>query len=184
MEYNPIQTMYEEHNLISMLEYCVYKLYHTLQEDSKLYENNVIELTVFLNEYADKIHHRKEEEILFPALLDCPEFTLNELLLELKVHHVRFREFSRKIKENIALKNYAQSYVILKEYCNELLDHIAIENDELFVLTETLLNQEELERIFFKFQDVDREVGLERKAELESIITKWSFLNLANHSRS
>ena len=52
----------------------------------------------------------------------------------------------------------------------DLLDHIAAENDELFVLAETLMEEDDLETIYFKFKDIDLELGEDRKVELEESI--------------
>ena len=53
---------------------------------------------------------------------------------------------------------------------NDLLDHIAVENDELFVLTENIISEDELEKIYFLFEDLDREMGLDKKLKLESLV--------------
>ena len=47
------------------------------------------------------------------------------------------------------------------------MDHIAVENDELFVLAESLMDEDELETIFFKFKDIDMELGEDGKVKLE-----------------
>jgi hemerythrin-like domain-containing protein len=170
MEGSPIQVMYKEHEIITQAEYNIKALFHTWIDKPEEYVSEVKRLISFFKEYADKMHHMKEENVLFPALRDCDEFTLDELLSELEAHHERFREYTGKILQDLSAGDYAEAWTILKEYCNDLLDHIAVENDELFVLAEALLSAQELERIYFKFQDVDREMGLDRKKELEDIV--------------
>jgi len=51
-----------------------------------------------------------------------------------------------------------------------LLDHIAAENEELFVLAENLMDEHQLETIYFKFVDVDMELGESRKKDFEKLI--------------
>ena len=175
MEHNPIKTMYSEHDVISLVDDIIHNLFHFWLENPDEYVNEVNKLISFFQEYADKMHHLKEEDILFPALRDCPDFTLEELLSELETHHERFRDFTHKIQSDLNKKAYAESYAVLMEYCNDLLDHIAVENDELFVLAENILSTEELEKIYFKFEDVNREIGLDTISELESIVLKSKF---------
>ena len=175
MEYNPIKTLTNEHNVISLVEEFIQSIYYLWDKNPEKYSSIVSDLILFLNEYSDKFHHRKEEEVLFPALLDCPDFILDDMISELETHHERFRDYTYRIQNDISKKDYPESYAILKEYCNDLLDHIAIENDELFVLAENILSNEELEKIYFKFEDIDREIGLERKVELEAIILNSDF---------
>jgi hemerythrin-like domain-containing protein len=170
MEPNPIQTLYKEHEVISQVEGLIQNLDQKWIEDPGGYVSIMNEIIVFLKEYADNFHHQKEEDILFSAMRDHPDFTLDELLLELEGHHESFRDFLKKIQENLKNQDYTESYSTLKEYANDLLDHIAVENDELFVLAESILSPEELENIFFRFEDLDREIGLEKKKELEAFV--------------
>jgi len=172
MEHNPVNALYDEHRIISLAEEYIQNLFHTWVDKPAVYETNVKELLSLLSEYADNLHHKKEEGILFPALRDIPEFTLGELLDELEAHHERFRDFIHKIKDDLGEGNYPESYAILKEYCNDLLDHIAVEDDELFVLAESMLSPQEMEKIYFLFEDVDREMGMDRKSEFESFFSK------------
>jgi len=172
MEYNPIQTMLDEHELISDVEDVIINLNNSWENDSEEYKKNVKSLITFFREYADGIHHRKEEEVLFPAICNHPEFILNEIIDELKQHHEDFREYTHEIEEALEEKDYERSYKKLNNYLQDLLDHIAVENDELFVLAETLLDEDELETIYFKFMDIDMELGNERKKELEQSIQK------------
>ena len=143
MEKNPIRVMYNEHDVIVLAERSIQHLFHTWLEKPELYVQEVKKLLKFFSEYADKLHHGKEEAILFPALRKNVDFTLGELLEELEAHHERFREYVHKIRSDLERGDYPESWAILKEYCNDLLDHIAIENDELFVLAESLLGHDE-----------------------------------------
>lgn len=181
MEHNPMKTMYSEHEVISLADDIIHNLFHCWVENPEEYVNEVTRLLSFFREYADKLHHMKEEDILFPTLRECPDFTLDELLSELEAHHERFRDYTHKIESDLGKKDYPESYAILREYCNDLLDHIAVENDELFVLTESILSPEELEKMYFKFEDVNREIGLDAISELESIVLKSKFTRIPSN---
>ncbi len=162
MEYNPVQTLNNEHDIISLLDDIINNLYHSWNEKPDEYTAEVKRILTFLMEYSDQVHHGKEEEILFPALRNCMDFTLDDLLTELETHHERFRDFTQKIQNDLEKKDYAEAYAILREYCNEL-----------FVLAESILSPDELEKIYFRFEDLDREIGLEKKDELEAIVLKY-----------
>ena len=170
MQHNPIETMHREHEIIAQMEDIIQNLFHSWIKQPEEYTNSVNNILHFIKEYSDGFHHQKEEQILFPALRNCPEFTLDEILDELESHHERFRDLSHKIESDLTKKDYPESYALLKEYMNDLLDHIAVENDELFVLTENILSEDELEKIYFLFEDLDREMGLDKKLKLESLV--------------
>ncbi len=166
MKYNPIKILLDEHELIAQVEDIIENLNDSWQDDSGKYEKAVKSLIAFFREYADGYHHRKEEEVLFPAICDHPDFILQELIDELEQHHEDFRECTKEIEEALEEKEFEKSYNVLTNYLQDLLDHIAVENDEFFVLAESLLDEDELETIYFKFKDIDMELGEDRKIEL------------------
>jgi len=170
MKNNPIQTMIDEHEIISKTEEIISGLNRSWEHNSEKYiiaSNILIE---FFRDYADGVHHRKEEEILFPAICNHPDFKLTDIIEELEMHHEDFREYTIDIEKALSEKDFEISYKELKKYSQELLDHIAVENDELFVLAETLLGDEDLETIYFKFKDIDMELGYDRKNILEQLL--------------
>ena len=170
MENNPIQTMLDEHEIICKAEKIVESINNSWETDPDKYTETVKTLIVFFREYADGYHHRKEEEVLFPAINDQPEFVLQEIIEEFEMHHEDFRDYTSTIEEALEQGDFKRSYYELNSYLQDLLDHIGAENDELFVLAEALIDVEDLETIFFKFKDIDMELGEDRKIELEKSI--------------
>lgn len=163
--------MLDEHEVICKTESIIENLNQLWESDIEKYTEIVTTLISFYREYADGYHHRKEEEVLFPAIKNHPDFVLQEIIDEFEQHHEDFRDYTKEIEEAIAEGDYQKSYQELNNYLQDLLDHIAAENDELFVLAESLLGEEELETIFFKFKDIDMELGQVRKTELEEKIS-------------
>ncbi|RLD28027.1 MAG: hypothetical protein DRI70_04025 [Bacteroidetes bacterium] len=171
MEHDPIQTMLHEHEVICKTESIIENLNLYWETSSDEYTKIVTTLITFFREYADSYHHRKEEDVLFPAIKNHPDFILQEIIDEFEQHHEDFRDYTKEIEEAITEGNYEKSYLELNNYLQDLLDHIAAENDELFVLANNLLSEEDLEIIFFKFKDIDIELGQDRKTELEEKIS-------------
>ncbi|MDX2359598.1 MAG: hemerythrin domain-containing protein [Crocinitomicaceae bacterium] len=171
MTHNPIQTMLDEHEVICQTEVIIESLDGVWNTDVDRYESTVTTLVEFFREYADGYHHRKEEDVLFPEIKNHPDFVLQEIIEEFEQHHEDFRDYTGEIEEAIREKNYEKSYLELNKYLQDLLDHIGAENDELFVLAETLMDEDDLETIYFKFKDIDRELGEDRKVMLEKTIS-------------
>jgi len=168
MQNNPIDTLFKEHEIISSVIERINTLENTWLDNSDKYKQKINNVLNFFKEYSDNFHHKKEEQILFPALEKNDNFILDDLIDELKIHHEDFREYTQEIYNNIEDNDFESSFSNLQKYCNELLDHIAIENDELFALSETLFSDEELETMFFNFKDIDLELGEQYKEELEN----------------
>ena len=170
MEHNPIQTMLDEHEIICQAENIIESLENLWETDEVKYKERVATLIEFFRRYADGYHHRKEEEVLFPAIYGHPDFVLQEIIEEFETHHEDFREYTTEIESAIDEGNFEKSYKELDNYLQDLLDHIAAENDELFVLAESLMDEDELKTLYFKFKDIDIELGEDRKFALEQSI--------------
>lgn len=162
--------MLDEHEVICQAEEIIERLDRTWETDAVQFKATVNNLIAFFREYADGYHHRKEEEVLFPAIKDHPDFVLQEIIEEFETHHEDFRSYANLIEMALAENEYKKAYEGLYNYLQDLLDHIGAENDELFVLAESLMDEEDLETIYFKFKDIDLELGEERKRELEESI--------------
>jgi len=166
-ENNPIGVLMHEHGVIQQLEPVIKSLKGLWLSDTEAYKLSITEILRFLKDYSDGYHHQKEEEVLFPALTDHPDFILESVLDELLEHHENFREYAADMSIALNEQRWEDVQNILEKYYDQLLDHIAIENDELFIMAENLFSERELEEMFFHFADKDRELGKLRKSELE-----------------
>ena len=138
-----------------------------IQSHPDLYESSVRSLIGFFRNYADKFHHFKEEDILFPEMSKKSELMADGIVKEMFDNHEDFREMIREIAKANDAKRYNEAQKFLEAYCNALLDHIAVENDELFVTAESLFTPAELKMIVSRFSDCDRELGDDVKKQLE-----------------
>lgn len=169
-ENNPIQLMLDEHEIISSTEKIVKQLDKFWEAREDGFIQHMKSLLIFFREYSDKYHHFKEEQVLFPEMENLNDFAVSSIIGELLEHHEIFREHLINIEEFLESKQFEKAYKLLCTYINELLDHIAAENDEVFVMAETLFSAAELETMYFKFMDIDAELGENKKAELCSIL--------------
>ncbi|HEU5163657.1 MAG TPA: hemerythrin domain-containing protein [Thermoanaerobaculia bacterium] len=167
MQNDPLKLLLAEHEIIEGAKDVIAAMDQLWTRDAGAYERAAGELLSFFVSYSDGYHHQKEEVVLFPALRSHPDFYSHDVIDELEEHHQTFRDHVAQMKRALGAKDYAEAHARLTRYLDELLDHIAVENDELFVMAESLLGEAELERVFFRFKDVDRELGDDRKKELE-----------------
>lgn len=170
MDNNPIALMMAEHEVISSVKKLLPFLKEYSAENPTKYKTHIRSLITFFREYSDQFHHHKEEELLFPKLSKHVEFSQQGILDELEEHHEMFREHTKAMEEELDKENYAKVQSILETYMNQLLDHIAAENEELFIMAESLFSEDELETLYFQFQDIDEELGTDRKEELVEMI--------------
>lgn len=169
MENNASQMLIKEHKIIKGVEELIYAMDLLWEKDSEKYRTNVLKLLHFFKEYSDRFHHYKEEKVLFPEMRNHPDFLLNDIIDELEEHHRMFREYTQEIRVLIEDAQYVKVQGLLKIYINDLLDHIAVEDDELFSMAENLFSVTQYENIFYRFKDIDRELGEKLKEELEKL---------------
>ncbi|HQQ94273.1 MAG TPA: hemerythrin domain-containing protein [Bacteroidia bacterium] len=167
MTKNPSQVLKDEHTVIKKMQDIIYAIDLRWNNNPEKYEALVNKLIHFFREYSDRFHHHKEELVLFEEMRRHPDFALVEIIDVLEDHHEMFREYTREISRDLQAKNYERVQATLHKYIHQLLDHIAVEDDELFGMAEQVFSENELERIYFKFQDIDLELGEKVKKELE-----------------
>lgn len=169
MENNPAEMLMNEHDIIKRVEAVIHSMDKLWEKDPEKYKAMVTRMLYFFKEYSDKFHHYKEEEVLFPEMRNHPDFVLDEIIEELEEHHVMFREYAKDIRESIENDEPEKAHKILKKYISNLLDHIAIEDDELFSMAQSLFTEEQFEKLYFRFKDIDLELGEKFKEDLEKI---------------
>lgn len=168
MHSRALQMLYDEHEVILQAADRVEALL-TLKDISKEVKT-LQDLVTFFRQYGDLYHHHKEEDILFSLLMQKNERLATGILSALTEHHELFREVLKKTEQAIMQKEWKVVRDNLKQYVDDLTDHIGAENEELFVVAEQLLDEEEKSSLYFSFLDKDRELGEDRKKEYEAKI--------------
>lgn len=164
---NAIQMLFDEHDVISnAIDAGKHARTYLEKKSEKTYEQTILDLLNFFRNYADNFHHQKEEQILFPEMKKRNELLGEGVLKEMNEQHEEFRDMLKSIEKFMDEKNYMRAQQQLEIYCEALLDHIAIENDEVFQIAETLFTPDELEKIYNRFEDCDIETGTIEKQEL------------------
>lgn len=160
--------MMDEHQVIvKALDYCK-TLDGCWKEDADSYATTINRLADFFKDYSDGYHHNKEETDLFKEMVRKNEMLGEGIVGEFLQQHDDFRNYVSDIREALQAKEYERSFKTLMEYREELLMHIEAEDDELFPMAETLFTDAEKENMYFRFQDIDRELGEECKKDFEN----------------
>jgi hemerythrin-like domain-containing protein len=164
-----IKILYDEHSVIVNAIDIAKQLKSLIGRDEVLYEKMLRQLIRFFREYADKFHHHKEELILFPEMNRRNELLEEGIVKEMFSNHEDFRENIARIEKALDEKKYSSAQSELEKYSEALLDHIAVENEEVFQMAEQLMDDSELEKIGYRFMDCDQELGNQLKADLEEM---------------
>jgi hemerythrin-like domain-containing protein len=112
------------------------------------------ELVELLQTFADRCHHGKEEDHLFPAIRAKG---LGDTLAVFLEEHEEGRGYLRTLASRGATGG--ERAAAARRYVGMLRDHIQRENEVLFPLADGLLAPEEHEALVRAYEDVERRVA-------------------------
>lgn len=163
------EVLIEEHNVITAAIEEARSMLQALTQDMQSMDE-ALKWVNFFRHYADGYHHFKEEQILFPELCRRNEMLAMGIVAEMLDNHSDFREMLSTLESHIQKSEHANALKTFELYAEALLNHIAVENDELFQIADSLLDSDELETMARRFTDCDNELGATAKAEFEALV--------------
>ncbi len=132
------------------------------------------ELVHFLKIFADKCHHGKEEDILFIELenkgVPNEGGPIGAMLLE----HKQGREYIALMSKSLEAKDLVSFKQHAINYRDLLRNHIAKENNVLFMMADQLLDEKNQDGLFERFEiHEENVVGHGVHEELHAKIHTW-----------
>ena len=109
----------------------------------------------FLGAFADKCHHGKEEDRLFPCLERCGIPRDGGPIGVMCAEHVVGREHIRKMREWLKLGRIADLRRESLEYVVLMRQHIGKEDNVLFEMARHVMGPSEARRVSQQFDEVD-----------------------------
>lgn len=162
---HPTDVLVEEHDVISSvltaLESELDRLAAGVPIDNHFWKGAVD----FFAVYADRCHHGREEDLLFPALTAAGLPRANGPVACLLDEHEQGRCRVRSMREAINQSDRTQLLEHGRAYAALLRDHIEKENNVLFVIARRMLSQEVADGMLREFRAHDQgELGRETRA--------------------
>ncbi len=159
----PIGPLMEEHRLIEKMIALMDMQNESFRQENKVDVNFIATALDFIRTYADKCHHRKEEDILFRDLDNKPlSSNHKKTLQELRNEHNQARKTVARLaesKDEYAAGNRENLVVILnsiKELTEFYPKHIEKEDKHFFIPVMQYFNVEEKQRMLQEFREADR----------------------------
>jgi hemerythrin-like domain-containing protein len=119
---------------------------------------NIVDI---IRNFADGIHHSKEEDIFFPLLGNRGFSASSGPVAVMVTEHVMGRNFVKGMEQNILLYKNGQSdalgkiYDNMKGYAELLQSHISKENNILFRMADKVLTQNDHENLLKEFSKAE-----------------------------
>jgi hemerythrin-like domain-containing protein len=160
----PTEDLIHEHNAIKVMLDIMSKIAGNINKDKVSSTKEIEEIVDFLRTFADKCHHGKEENALFPALVEAGIPEENGPIGVMLHEHTIGRGYIKEIDDNVG--NYkmgvtgsAQSIAdTLLKYVTLLQNHIQKEERILFPMAEKVLSTSRQDEVFGKFEQIEEEV--------------------------
>ncbi|MDD5040549.1 MAG: hemerythrin domain-containing protein [Patescibacteria group bacterium] len=165
----PTKDLGNEHGAILVFLIIARALAKQLDEGNDVNKKDLEAIVDFVRTFADKCHHAKEEDQVFPQLIKkSKEYAglVNELLGE----HIAGRDFIRGIADSLPQYSAGNPHAIhvsrcLTGYADLLQKHIRTEAERLFPAMEKEFASPEAEKLWEEFKKIEHDVIGEVKHE-------------------
>jgi len=167
------QDLINEHKAILVALNILEIMYEKLEKEGEADYFEINDLLEFLKEFADKCHHGKEEDFLFPALEKTGVRNQGGPIGVMLSEHTLGRDLIKQMQDNL-LKDKVNSQGFIeaaKSYVRLLRAHIQKENTILFPLIEVKMSTSEQAELLRSFENHEEEViGEGRHEELHIML--------------
>ncbi len=134
-------------------------------DDPDSWTGHADQLIIFIRDYADKLHHGKEEDLFFPAVQRSGTADEAALIRELVSEHGIGRELVKCMAAAVSGRSAADFRASAAKYAALLDQHIDKENIRLFPMADRSLSQEEQESLEQGFRDFEAEAFSKNRLE-------------------
>jgi hemerythrin-like domain-containing protein len=160
----PTEDLINEHKAIKVMLSIMSKIAENIRNDKGVETNDVDRIVDFLKTFADKCHHGKEENALFPALVLAGMSKESGPIGVMLHEHTLGRGYIKEISastEKFKAGNSESIQLIannLSDYINLLQSHIQKEENVLFPMAEKVLSLQKQNEVFEQFEKIEEEV--------------------------
>jgi hemerythrin-like domain-containing protein len=170
-----IEKLFEEHRLIERVVSAMESFVGRMCGDSEQGRADLLRFVTFFREYADLMHHEKEEELLMPALAEAGLRWDEGILLTLRKEH-DFECHLLQTLRHLALQvgdwsseDCRRLQDLAQRFVQFMRNHIALEDRDLHQLVTERLSTEARTRLADQLRKFDDR--REQQGEIELLVT-------------
>jgi hemerythrin-like domain-containing protein len=159
---NPMEQLRAEHEGILTMLKILEKISEQMASGKKANLDHLEKIMEFLSVFADKCHHGKEEDILFPALekagIPREDGPIGVMLHDHEQGRADIRVMRQALEDMRDGRDGGKDFIeAARDYIDLLRSHILKENDVLFMIAERSLSGEQQKAVFDAFETLERE---------------------------
>ncbi len=168
-----IEDLIHEHKAIQHALNILEKISERIENNGDADNSDIKSFLEFLKEFADKCHHGKEEDFLFPALEKAGIKKEGGPIGVMLSEHTQGRNYIKQMQNSILNSKVDKPLFIQasRDYTSLMRSHIQKENTVLFPLVDIKLSVSEQTDLYEKFENHEENViGKGRHEELHSLL--------------
>jgi hemerythrin-like domain-containing protein len=172
----PSQDLIHEHKAILIALNVIEQMYKRVQNDKEIDYKDIEKMIEFLKIFADKCHHGKEEDFLFPALVEAGVKDQNGPIGIMLDQHKQGRGFIKQMQESISNKTINKIAFVdaASSYVRLLRNHIEKENTFLFPMCDAKLSATKQQELLNNFESLENNViGEGKHEELHTLLEEF-----------
>lgn len=157
----PVEILMQEHRVIEVALNCLEAMVQEADGKKRLEREPAEQIIDLVRNFADRCHHGKEEDRLFPAMVAKGMLSEGGPIGVMLVEHNMGRQFVAQMAANIeaAANGDATALQVFSEaaygYINLLREHIQKEDRILFPMADRFLNDEDQQNLLAEFARVE-----------------------------
>lgn len=157
------EQLIEEHEVIKLMLSIMEEICKKLESGEKVNSDHLERIVEFIRVFADKCHHSKEEELLFPAMEEAGVPKEGGPIAVMLIEHNYGREYVKGMSQAISkyksgdtgasaeIVNNARGYIEL------LTQHIYKENNILYPIADKFLSEKKQKELHEDFERIEIE---------------------------
>jgi hemerythrin-like domain-containing protein len=180
------QQLKDEHEGIKTMLSVMEKISDTIEKGMDLNIDHFSGIIEFLKGFADKCHHGKEEDILFPAMVNNGVPEKGGPIAVMLMEHQMGREYIKSMSEGLdSYRNGNKAAIkdmisFAMQYVDLLRNHIEKENNILFMMADWVINETEQSAIYEAFEKLEIEkIGSGKHEEYHQLLKELRDIYLA-----
>ena len=183
----PTEQLKEEHKAIKLMLQILEKVCEKLESGEKLNPEHLEKIVEFIRVFADRCHHGKEEDLLFPAMEEAgiprEGGPIGVMLLEHNLGRDYVKGLSDAITKYKAGDRTVSSKIVenARNYIGLLTPHINKEDNILYMMADMHVSKEKQEELMEEFEKVERErIGVGKHEEFHQLLHNLQEVYLPN----
>lgn len=173
----PTEVLKEEHRAIELALKILEKICDRLENGEKVDVEYLEKIFEFIRIFADKCHHGKEEDLLFPAMEEAGIPKEGGPIGVMLSEHNMGRDYVKKFSEGVKEYSEGESEAINKitenarAYIQILREHIYKEDNILYSMADAHLTEERQKELVDGFEKVEEErIGKGKHEEFHKLL--------------